>query len=227
MTEEKICGLLDIAYEIEGLLQLSLSRDDCPEAIPSLIRRKAESFLELLEERPVAVSATEKDDEPFGGIYEYVEEDTDAVVEAAPATAPGDMPERAPEVMEEHVDVAAPEVVKEVVKEEIAAAEAEEAVVIPEPKCTAPVDVRTGAQTKNRSREVATGRLVFSINDRYRYRRELFGGDDRAFTDALARVASMEGYEEAEEYFIDECEWDVERPEVVDFMAALRTYFES
>lgn len=72
---------------------------------------------------------------------------------------------------------------------------------------------------------VPRGRLVFTINDRFRFKRELFNNSDINFNETLARVASMEGYEEAEDYFVDELQWDLERQDVADFLEILKNYF--
>ena len=69
------------------------------------------------------------------------------------------------------------------------------------------------------------GRLVFSINDRYRFRRELFNGSDVDFNTTLSLVASMDDYEEAEDYFLDELQWDDKSPDVIDFLEILKNYF--
>ncbi len=106
----------------------------------------------------------------------------------------------------------------------VSAPAVEPPVIAPAPQTPAPV---TPAETPAPARSGVAGRLVFSINDRYRYRRELFAGNDAAFSDALSRVAAMDSYDEAEGYFLEDCQWDPERPEVVDFMAVLRKYFES
>lgn len=69
------------------------------------------------------------------------------------------------------------------------------------------------------------GRLVFSINDRYRFKRELFPNSDADFNNTLALVASMENYDEAEDYFLSELQWDQKKPEVIDFLEILKKYF--
>lgn len=69
------------------------------------------------------------------------------------------------------------------------------------------------------------GKLVFSINDRYRFKRELFGNSDADFNNTLALVASMENFDEAEDYFLSELQWDQKRGDVVDFLEILKRYF--
>lgn len=69
------------------------------------------------------------------------------------------------------------------------------------------------------------GKLVFSINDRFRFRKELFRDSDADFNNTLALVASMDSYEEAEEYFISEEGLDINNPAVKDFLEVIKKYF--
>ena len=67
---------------------------------------------------------------------------------------------------------------------------------------------------------------AFTLNDRFRFRRELFGNSDVEMNDALNLVETMQSYAEAEEYFYNApMSWDKESPEVIDFMAILRNHF--
>lgn len=68
-------------------------------------------------------------------------------------------------------------------------------------------------------------RKAFSLNDRFRYRRELFGNSDVEMNDTLNLVETMHSYSEAEEFFYGDLEWDRESPEVKDFMAVIRNHF--
>lgn len=67
---------------------------------------------------------------------------------------------------------------------------------------------------------------AFCLNDRFRFRRELFGNSDAEFAAAMNQIAAMENYDEAEEYFIGQLGWDPENQEVTDFMEIIRGYFE-
>lgn len=69
------------------------------------------------------------------------------------------------------------------------------------------------------------GRLVFTINDRFRFKRDLFGGSDADFNNSLALVASMDNYEEAEDYFINEIQLDPQAQETIDFLEIIKRYF--
>lgn len=66
---------------------------------------------------------------------------------------------------------------------------------------------------------------AFTLNDRFRFRRELFGNKDVEFNDTLNLVEAMHSYEEAEDYFYNDLQWDSESPEVIDFMKIIAKHF--
>lgn len=98
----------------------------------------------------------------------------------------------------------------------LAVAEAIEPVPEVSPDLTAPV---------KRLNTPGRGRLVFSLNDKYRYRRTLFDGSDNDFSEALSVVAASDSLEEAEGYFYSELGWDPENEEVRSFMEILANYY--
>ncbi len=205
-------GLLDCIYELEGLVHLALSRDDSPEALPELIARKGEE----LSQRACGIAR-----------------DTTTVVEvAAPAVVKEKVEIPAPVEAQEIVEIAAPAVVEEKV-ETPAPVEAQEIVEIPAPveieeniAVSAPVVAEKVVVPKPVSvSPEPRGKLVFSINDRYRFKRELFNNSDADFNNTLAFVASMENYDEAEDYFLGELQWDPSSREVIDFLEILKKYF--
>ena len=217
-------GLLDCIYELEGLVHLALSRDDSPEALPELIARKGEE----LSQRACGIAR-----------------DTTTVVEvAAPAVVEEKVETPAPVEAQEIVEIAAPAVVEEKVEtpapveaqeivETPAPVEAQEIVEIPAPveieeniAVSAPVVAEKVVVPKPVSvSPEPRGKLVFSINDRYRFKRELFNNSDADFNNTLAFVASMENYDEAEDYFLGELQWDPSSREVIDFLEILKKYF--
>ncbi len=205
-------GLLDCIYELEGLVHLALSRDDSPEALPELIARKGEE----LSQRACGIAR-----------------DTTTVVEvAAPAVVKEKVEIPAPVEAQEIVEIAAPAVVEEKV-ETPAPVEAQEIVEIPAPveieeniAVSAPVVAEKVVVPKPVSvSPEPRGKLVFSINDRYRFKCELFNNSDADFNNTLAFVASMENYDEAEDYFLGELQWDPSSREVIDFLEILKKYF--
>lgn len=62
---------------------------------------------------------------------------------------------------------------------------------------------------------------AFTLNDRFRFCRSLFGGDDADFTDTLKLLADMESYAEAREYLTGDLLWDEANAEVADFLAVV------
>lgn len=61
---------------------------------------------------------------------------------------------------------------------------------------------------------------AFTLNDRFRFCRELFGDEDD-FTETLHLLADMESYREAEDYLINDMLWNRDNPAVADFLDIL------
>ena len=68
-------------------------------------------------------------------------------------------------------------------------------------------------------------RRAFSINDRFRFRRELFANSDIEMRDAIDMVECMHSAEEAEDYFYNDLNWEKTSPEVKDFMEIIKKHF--
>ncbi|MCH5216039.1 MAG: hypothetical protein J1F10_03785 [Muribaculaceae bacterium] len=66
---------------------------------------------------------------------------------------------------------------------------------------------------------------AFTLNDRFRFRRELFGNHDVEFNDTLNLVEAMHSFDEAEDYFYNDLQWDKTSPEVGDFMKIIEKHF--
>lgn len=66
---------------------------------------------------------------------------------------------------------------------------------------------------------------AFTLNDHFRYRRELFGNSEMEMRNTINMVEAMRSFAEAEEYFYGDLEWDSESPEVADFMAIIKKHF--
>lgn len=70
-------------------------------------------------------------------------------------------------------------------------------------------------------------RPVISINDRYRFTRALFHNSRKEFEDNLNIISQMENYDEAEDYFLNELEWNPEDQDVRLFMDIIHRYFDA
>ncbi|MBR5726274.1 MAG: hypothetical protein IKX56_06015 [Muribaculaceae bacterium] len=69
-------------------------------------------------------------------------------------------------------------------------------------------------------------RKAFSVNDRFRYQRELFAGSASAMDTAIEHIEVMTSYGNAELYFYSQLHWDRENEVVQDFMNIVRNHFQ-
>ncbi len=63
-----------------------------------------------------------------------------------------------------------------------------------------------------------------TINDKFRFRRELFSNSDMAFKDALSLIETMDTMEEVTDYFFNDLQWDPESAEVKEFAMLVERY---
>lgn len=76
-------------------------------------------------------------------------------------------------------------------------------------------------------RESADLRKAFTLNDKYRFRRELFGGSDSDFNHTLDLLMHMDSYDEACRYLLGDLCWDEGKPEVEDFLTIVKRHFQA
>lgn len=60
--------------------------------------------------------------------------------------------------------------------------------------------------------------VEFTLNDKFRFRRELFANSDVDMADAIQVASGMNSREELEDYFYNDLCWDPENPTVSDFL---------
>ena len=216
---DEIKSMLREVLELEGLLMVADSRgDETPDAVFTLIKEKIEQLREYTSCLPdVAVDEqvdeqepiVEPEDEPEYVLEAEPEEEIEPEIEAQPEIEVEPEPE-----LEEELE---PEIVPEI--------EAE-----PEPEIiknvdeTAPDAIITldEAFIRNKAKDLKS---AFSLNDTFRFRRELFGNSAADMNDAIDLVNAMNSYEEAEDYFINDLGWDAESDEVGEFMEIIRNHF--
>ncbi len=68
-------------------------------------------------------------------------------------------------------------------------------------------------------------RKAFTLNDHFRFRRELFANSEAELNDTLNLIETMQSYDEAEEYFYNDMGWDAENEDVAEFMAIIKKHF--
>lgn len=186
--------LQDKVYELEGLIELYLQRDDKREVLMPLIKGKVGSISRLCGEKPA----------PAG---------TGSVADSEPESEVEDMADTDPGYPEEDAtdDPVAEEIVeREEIKEREEPEEAFESVKT--------VARASSAGTREKPK--------FCINDRFRFRRELFRNSSEEFDREMERVSGMQSYEEAEDYFIGILGWDPDNENVMDFLEIMRQYFQ-
>lgn len=172
-------------------------------------------------------AAADEEPQPEPEVTVVVDDEPEVVVEV--------VPEPEPEPAEEPEAEPQPEPEPESIEEEATAQEAADAESEPEIAADAePVtadNFTTVDDEPVRLDEALQRNMVkdlhhaFSLNDRFRYRRELFGNSDQVMEETLNHIESMATFDEAENYFYNDLEWEYDSPEVADFMVIIKNYF--
>ena len=76
-------------------------------------------------------------------------------------------------------------------------------------------------------REARNLRKAFTLNDKFRFRRELFKGDDRLFGQTLDDIQHLSSYDDALAYVEEALGWKLDNEEVADFMLVVKNHFDS
>ena len=245
--------LMEQAYELEGLLLVAKSRDDSSQKyLYELINKKSTKITELAAnllsnkdgaaelKEPLAVTQTfevvqgespvpESESEPvsepaeteasltadnpnFPDALQWLAQEQTAESTTIPQTP---TPLQEPEI-ETEADIEQPEYVSDDNEDDKFLPEQEED---EQEEDSLTVDQ---ALQRKLSRDL---HHAFSLNDRFRFRRELFANNDVELNDTLNLVETMQSFEEAEDFFYNDLEWDKDSPEVIDFMNIIRNHF--
>lgn len=68
-------------------------------------------------------------------------------------------------------------------------------------------------------------RKLFTINDNYKFRRQLFGNSQQNYIQALDYIQKLKSAQAAEDYIINSLNLDKENEDVKDFLAIVSTFF--
>lgn len=193
--EYNLRELLDKIYELEGLIHLALKRDDISDDILRLISSKGEE---------IGTQCRNLKNNEIPEVPKDLEIESIQTSPAFPSAFSLD---------EYSID------------EESDADDSRETEVpdynlnkIEEPRQKEEDAIRTDFENRR-------GKLVFSINDRFRFKKELFNNSDIDFNNTLALVASMENYEEAEDYFLNDEGFERADEIVREFLDIIKKYF--
>ena len=172
-------------------------------------------------------AAADEEPQPEPEVTVVVDDEPEVVVEVVPEpeSEPAEEPEAEPQ----------PEPEPESIEEEATAQEAADAEsepeIAPDAEPVTADDFTTVDDEPVRLDEALQRNMVkdlhhaFSLNDRFRYRRELFGNSDQVMEETLNHIESMATFDEAENYFYNDLEWEYDSPEVADFMVIIKNYF--
>ena len=93
-----------------------------------------------------------------------------------------------------------------------------------------PEAVPTGQPTRSLSdvlekRNLSDLRKAFSLNDRFRFRHDLFGNDDNLMMDTICKLNAMESFDDALAYLRANFKWDEDNPTVTYLLDILHRRF--
>ncbi len=197
ISDKNMGAMLSLTLEIEGLLLLLQRRGDLvhPE-VATLLNQKIAELARYA-----------------GGVAQAVE--TPAPV-AAPVVELAPEPEPEPEVETDAEAIAASAEFEEVEHADMPEPEPEPvSVPAPEPKVVEEPAPKVVADTMPK----------FTLNDRFRFRNELFSGDEKEFSETLSVISGMSSAREVEEYVTDDLCLDPANPDVADFLAIVTARF--
>lgn len=225
MDKDTLNKLLDSIYELEGLVHLALNRDDNPEHLPELIKRKGAELAQYAAGLKKSDIINKDDDLPEVNLKaekDYPLYSVDMATTDGLLIDSEDVDDMAvpPLKTSEETSVAATPLIEEDMVSVIET-------VFNDLQNPDIIDIeeKAGDNGSSDNSKEPRGKLVFSINDRYLFKRELFGNSDVDFNNTLSLVASMEDYDEAEDYFLGELQWDQKKSEVNDFLEIIKRYF--
>ncbi len=208
--------LITLNYELEGLLYLALHRgDDTPEKVWEMISEKIDSLKAGIDirESEAAPVAEETGEEPAVMTEIIVEKEEPVIFEQE--TPEEETGEEELVALEETVPAEEVTLASEPATSVEQAAPAEEPVTEAAPVAELRLDEKLARQN---SRDL---RKAFSLNDRFRFRRELFGNSDERMNEALHAVESMATIDEAHDYFYNSLGLDKTSTDVADFIAVI------
>lgn len=249
-------SLLNLTYEIEGLLMLHINRGE--EASPEMTRLLQEKIRRLAAEgikdqgnrtnltNPIAEAAPTTPDTPISATTQATQtSQATPISESSTTSKPSPITPISPippiDTDEYNDDFSETEATpdQEAIAVNAIEEETEDANTTvdkfdtPATKIsTSPVEeLPTIADTTIRLEEkLARDRArdifkAFTINDKFRFRRELFRNSQEEFDETLYVIAQMNNFDEAEEYFYNDLCWNPESEDVKEFMDVVKKHF--
>ncbi len=188
--------LLDLTYELEALLSLALMREGVPPRLYELIAAKAAAINAAAGGEGTVVAETESPEDFVADSY--------SIEDSHEASAPALAEEIAESGAEEKIDRAG-----------IAVERTERTIKAEKREYEAPEASKAGEALRKR----------FSLNDKFRFRREIFGGRDADFSQALDAIAASDNLSDAEDYLYSQLHLDPDDENVKSLVEIISGYF--
>ncbi|MCC8115457.1 MAG: hypothetical protein LIP03_15965 [Bacteroidales bacterium] len=213
--------LLKLVLEIEGCLRVLQARDD--EAAKTLLLEK----IDLLKSEadalyaPCAQEFTPQMQEAIDMMIPQIEPEPTPEPEPQPQSEPEPQPVDNIDNLDtiDNIDHVEPIDNAETPKP-----------IEPTPQ-SAPADNLDKSSTTIRIEDVISNRELsdftkaFTINDKFRFSRELFGNSQVQFTETVNLVSAMESLDEAYDYFLNDLGWDADNETVSEFLGLVANHF--
>ena len=104
-------------------------------------------------------------------------------------------------------------------------AEPAQPIQMPKPEIQATPEKHTVLSEVLGKKILSDFRKAFSLNDKYFFKRELFGGSEDLMSDTLSQLNDLDSYETSINYIKAEFNWDIENPAVDDFIQRVEKRF--
>jgi hypothetical protein len=130
------------------------------------------------------------------------------------------------ELEREEMPVQEPTSVREPAEEIIPEVEPIQPAPSPEPEIQAAPKKHTVVSSEVLGKKILSDfRKSLSLNDKYFFKRELFGGSEDLMSDTLNQLNDLDSYEASLNYIKAEFNWDAENPAVDDFIKRIEKRF--
>ena len=229
MTIEEIKNLKDKIYELEGLLELAQLREDKIEELSPLILARLSALTEISEDEAPSDEISE-DEAPSDEISKKEIPSPHVAVEPRKHSEAPITPDIAVQPRKHSEAQITPEIAVQPRKLSEAPIAPEVAVQLrkhSEAPITPEIAVQPRKLSEAQIEKKPAKAPIFCLNDRFRFKRTLFGGSETEFSSAMKTIAEMDSYEEAEQYFLESYNWEPGDQEVIDFLDILSIYYES
>ena len=223
-----LCGLLAAGLRMEGLLRVAMERPETCEEIAPQIREAfalyAGIFNQVWAEPDPSVADEAEEIAEVAPMQECIAHTPDETIFIPDEEEPEE--EKEEEATEpETIEEAEEEVVEFVAPEPVRVIEVCPAAPVAPVAPAAPLSDALKVDELIARKESADLRRAFTLNDKFRFRRTLFGGSDALFSEVLDALEAMGSFEQAERYLAGVIDCDCEDAE--DFMNIISAHFGS